>query len=104
MELLTGNAALEARRQRGLEIAAVCRIDKKDDGSYLVPSMSGNGRYTVKPGEGGLFGTCTCPDHENRGGKCKHLWAVEFSAKRETTHHADGSTTVTETVTIKATK
>ena len=39
-----------------------------------------------------------------RGCKCKHQYAVEFSATRTTTHNADGSTTVTDTVEIKATK
>jgi transposase len=61
--------------------------------------MSGNGRYTVNP----VASTCTCPDCQS-GHKCKHLFAVEFVLSRETTHNADGSTTVTETVAIKATK
>jgi transposase len=64
-----------------------------------VPSMSGNGRYTVNP----VAETCTCPDCQN-GHKCKHIFAVEFAMKRETVQNADGSTTVTETVAIKATK
>jgi transposase len=90
----------DAREQRGMEIAKVARIDAKGDGTWLVPSMSGNGRYVVNP----VAATCTCPDFESRGCKCKHLWAVEFAAKRETTQNADGTTTVTETVEIKATK
>src|SRR5215218_10204038 len=96
---------MDAREQRGLEIATRCKVTRKDDG-WSVPSMSGNGRYTVKLGEGGLFptDTCTCPDYENRGGKCKHIWAVQFAATRETEQHADGSTTVTESVTVTATK
>jgi transposase len=89
----------DAREQRGMEIAKVARIDRKGD-AYLVPSMSGNGRYTVNP----VAQTCTCPDHETRKCKCKHLYAVEFAAKREMTLNADGSTTVTETVAIRATK
>jgi transposase len=91
----------DARQERGLAIANVARIDRKDDGSWLVPSMSGNGRYTVKIDS--EKPTCTCPDCEN-GHKCKHIFAVEFVMKRETTHNADGSTTVTETVAFKATK
>src|SRR3954454_21229654 len=100
-ELLTGNAAVDARRQRGLEIAAVCPITRKD-GAWIVPSMSGNGRYTVKADPENP--TCTCPDFETRGCRCKHIFAVEFAMRRETTHNPDGSTTVTETVAIKATK
>jgi transposase len=90
---------VEVRKQRGLEIAAIIPIDRKGR-NYIVPSMSGNGRYTVDP----VAHTCTCPDHKERNCKCKHQWAVEFAAKRETTINADGSTTVTETVAIKATK
>jgi transposase len=61
--------------------------------------MSGNGRYTVNP----VASTCTCPDCQN-GHKCKHIYAVEFVMSRQTTTNVDGSTTVTETVAIKATK
>jgi hypothetical protein len=92
---------LDTRQIKGMEIAAMFRITKKDDGSWLVPSQAGAGRYLVKVGDAPH---CTCPDYEQRGGKCKHIWAVEYVAQRETTQNADGSTTVTETVTIKATK
>ena len=37
---------MEAREQRGLEIAARSRIAKGQDG-YVVPSQSGKGLYTV---------------------------------------------------------
>src|SRR5580693_4944103 len=90
---------VEIRKQRGLEIAAIIPIDRKGK-NYLVPSMSGNGRYEVDP----VAHTCTCPDHRDRQCKCKHQWAVEFAAKRETTVNQDGSTTVTETVAVRATK
>lgn len=100
-ELLTGNEAIEARRQRGLEIAAVCRIDRKDNG-WSVPSMSGSGRYQVNADSENP--SCTCLDFEQRRCRCKHIFAVEFAMKRETTTNADGSTTVTESVTFKATK
>jgi len=90
---------VKVRRQRGVEIAKVARIDRRGE-NYLVPSMSGNGRYVVDP----VAVTCTCPDHEQRGCKCKHLYAVEVMASREITRNTDGTTTVTETVAIKATK
>src|SRR5262249_18560751 len=41
-------------------------------------------------------GTCTCPDHQETGFKCKHQYAVEFTIKREMA--TDG--TITETRTI----
>ena len=46
--------------------------------------------------------TCTCPDHEETRGKCKHQWAVEFSMRAVTTH-ADGSVSQT-TVSVKYTQ
>jgi transposase len=91
----------DARQERGLAIAKVARIDRKDDGTWLVPSMSGNGRYTVNVD--GEKPTCTCPDCE-KGFVCKHIHAVQIVMKRETTQNVDGSTTVTETVAIKAIK
>lgn len=92
----------DVRQQRGLEIVNACPINKKRDRVWIVPSINGNGRYTVS--HEGLYPHCTCPDHENRATKCKHMWAVEYAIEREATQNADGSTTVTETVTIKATK
>jgi len=89
----------DAREQRGQDIAKVAVIAKRTDGTYAVPSMSGNGKYTVKLGE---KPTCTCPDCQN-GFKCKHIYAVEFTMTLEAVQNADGSTTVTETVEIKAT-
>lgn len=96
------NSGVEARKQRGMEIAALARIDQKD-GVYLVPSVTApnHTKYKVHYGQ---QPTCDCPDFETRGCKCKHIYAVEYVIKRETTSHADGSTTVTESVTIKQTR
>jgi transposase len=90
---------MEPRQQRGLMIAALSKITQKD-GEWSVPSQSGNGRYTVhldpeKP-------HCTCPDHETRGCKCKHIFAVEYVRLRE--RNGDGTTTVTEAVRLTAMK
>jgi len=90
-----------AREQRGQDIAKVAVLARNPNGSWLVPSMSGNGKYVVNVADGKQ--SCTCPDCE-KGNKCKHIFAVEFAMKRETTHNADGSVTVTETVELKATK
>jgi transposase len=91
-----GDTVMEARQQRGLEIAATAKIAKKG-GAWLVPSQSGKGRYTVclDPTEP----HCSCPDHEEGGFKCKHIFAAEYVVQRE--HNADGSTTVTETLTVR---
>jgi transposase/predicted nucleic acid-binding Zn finger protein len=60
------------RKQRGYELSQKVRI-QKDGEFYLVPS-SKTGKYKVS-----LFHqTCTCPDHETRKVKCKHLYGVEY--------------------------
>lgn len=49
---------MDAREERGLAIAAKCKITKKGD-AWLVPSQSQDGeKYTVVPGT-----KCSCPDH-----------------------------------------
>ena len=86
----------DARKERGLLIAARCRITKSG-GRYSVPSSSQDGtRYTVVPDADNP--SCDCPDFQVRGMKCKHLWAVSYVIERE--ENADGTTTVTETVTV----
>ncbi len=87
---------MEARQQRGLEIAALARITQKK-GEWSVPSQSGKGRYTVDQNNS----HCNCPDHETRGVKCKHIFAVEYVIQREL--NFDGTVTETETVTIQKT-
>src|SRR5947207_177052 len=47
-------------------------------------------------------GDCTCPDFELRRDFCKHILAVQLVVKRE--QNADGSTTVTETITVSKRK
>src|SRR5688500_14955311 len=90
---------MDARQERGLVIAATARLDKRGSGLWWVPSQSGNGRYTVDPRS--ERPTCDCPDFELRGQKCKHIYAVEYVGKRE--ENPDGSTTVTETLTVSQT-
>jgi hypothetical protein len=68
---------MDARRAQGEAIASTARLIKKD-GVWLVPSRTRTARrYTVSPDE--FEPHCTRPDHETNGGKCKHIWAVEFS-------------------------
>jgi transposase len=99
------SAGLEVRQQRGMEIAALARIDQPTPGKgvFTVPSQH-NPRpttYTVTFG-GSRPGTCTCLDHETRGCKCKHIWAVQFMLRRE--RRGDGSEIVTESVTVSKTR
>jgi hypothetical protein len=86
---------LHEREQRGVRIAATCQLTKKGQ-IWLVPSQSGHGRYTVSPDPDTPH--CTCPDHERRGLKCKHIFAVECAIKQK--WNQDGSTTITKTITI----
>jgi hypothetical protein len=83
----------EGRRQRGLAIAALCRIENKG-GMWVVPSQTGDGRYYVDA----AAPRCTCKDFVEREQPCKHIFAVRFVIERE--NHPDGTETVTETVTI----
>jgi transposase len=93
--------ATGGRQQRGLEIAARCRVMQRRGLGWSVPSQSGQGKYTVTGLPFSMDGeapTCTCPDYETRAVKCKHIFAVEYVIERE--RNADGSTTVTETVSV----
>src|SRR5256885_1247523 len=90
---------MSGREQRGLEIAARCRISQSR-GAWLVPSQSSVGhQYVVRMD--GAAPRCSCPDHELHRGRCKHIFAVQFVIER--TRNADGSTTVTETVQVTET-
>jgi uncharacterized Zn finger protein len=72
---------VEARKLRGMEIAAIARIERKD-GCYIVPSVTSPKATRYKVNMEGEKVTCTCPDHETRGCKCKHIYAVEFAIRR----------------------
>lgn len=61
------------RKQRGYDISQRYQI-KQDGKTWLVPSSSKGGKYKVNLTDQ----TCTCPDHETRKAKCKHLYATEF--------------------------
>ena len=86
---------MDAREERGLVIAALCKLNKKRDNEWIVPSQSGIEKvYTVDP----IAKTCTCPDHSENGHKCKHLFAVEIVQKRE--FLPDGTCIDTQSVTF----
>ena len=90
---------MDAREQRGLEIAARFKLVRRER-DWSVPSQTGEGRYTVS----GLdvdTPRCTCPDFEERQQACKHIYAVRVVIQREFSF--DGET-VTETETVSVTK
>ena len=90
---------MDLREQRGMELAATRTIQQKA-GIWIVPSQAGKGTYRVHLMP--KIASCTCPDHETRGVDCKHIFAARFVLRRE--RNADGSTTVTKSVTLTATE
>jgi transposase len=92
------NAAVTDHRQsRGLELVKGKgkRIKHIAGAKYLVPSATENaGGYVVDV----EAATCSCPDHETRAVRCKHLWALSYFRKEVAM--PDGSTVVTESVRI----
>jgi transposase len=88
---------MDTREQRGMELAATRTISKKA-GVWIVPSQTGKGTYCVNIMP--RIASCTCLDFETRGTNCKHIYAAKFVIRRE--QNADGSVTVTESLTIAA--
>src|SRR5579863_3092773 len=86
---------MNAREERGLVIAATQKLTQKGK-VWLVPSQNGKGRYTVCPDSETPY--CSCPDHEETGLPCKHVYAVRFTLKRE--QGTDGTVTETKTMTF----
>jgi len=96
---------MDQREQRGLMIAATTKLFPNGGGEWTVPSQTNGGRYSVCVN--GNCVHCTCPDFEARGLPCKHIFAVQFTVKRETSTtvetNAQGETTVTKTETVTET-
>src|SRR5712671_219647 len=83
------------REQRGLAIAGSQKLQQRGK-IWLVPSQSGKGSYTVLPDTEQPF--CSCPDFTETGLPCKHIFAVQYTTKRDTA--PDGTVTVVQTVTL----
>ena len=56
---------MEARAQRGLQLARTARINRKKSGEWTVPSESGGGRYRVEMD--GDAPSCTCAPTTSSG-------------------------------------
>jgi putative transposase len=75
--------ATDEREQRGKEIAQQPnQVQRVDDNTYTVRSQTNDHEYKVFRVNGEWF--CECPDHLYRHQKCKHIFAVEFSASFRT--------------------
>jgi transposase len=73
---------MNAREERGLIIAATCRLNRTSDGTWLVPSQTKSGdiaAYQVNL----EAKTCTCLDHKDGGFTCKHFYAASIVHKRD---------------------
>src|SRR5262249_36334902 len=66
----------EGRRERGRAIAAVCRIEERRPGLWIVPAQIGGGSYWVRMVD--RPPTCTCEDFAKRERDCKHIHAVRL--------------------------
>jgi hypothetical protein len=72
---------LSHRELHGLQIAAMARLVRRGV-VWMVPSeRGGGGPYEVTPDA--TEPHCTCDDYETHGGKCKHIYAVEYAIRRE---------------------
>src|SRR2546421_244390 len=87
---------LSNREQRGVLIATTMKLTHRGN-CWIVPSQTGHGKYHVFPKRKKPF--CNCPDHEETGENCKHIFAAMYAIQRET--NPDGTETVTETVIVQ---
>jgi transposase len=87
---------MDPRKQRGILIAATCRLHRNDDGTWLVPSQSS--RTTVGYVVNLQAKTCTCPDHVEGGFICKHYHAATIVHQRDVL--PDGTVIETKSVTL----
>jgi transposase len=87
---------MDAREQRGLIIAATCRLSRQADGTWLVPSQSN--REAVGYVVNLEAKTCTCPDHVEGGFTCKHYYAASIVHKRDVL--PDGTVIETKSITL----
>ena len=84
---------MNARKQKGEQLAKTVQIEKKGLDKWIVPSQTGSGAYTVNR-EGENF-KCSCPDFQNRGEACKHIYAVEIKVLRWFDNKGNSGTEIT---------
>ncbi len=86
---------MDSREQRGLIIAATCRLKRADDGTWIVPSQSqAETIYKVNL----ETKACTCLDCKDGGFICKHYYAATIVHKRDVLE--DGSVIETKSMTF----
>lgn len=92
---MTDAATPNFRQERGLALAkGKAKAFRHIAGdAFFVPSQTSAGSGYVVDVRGG---NCTCPDYEERGGTCKHQWALRYY--RHELEMPDGTSVVTETI------
>lgn len=90
---------IDRRQIRGVLLAVARKLVQRKK-EWIVPSQSSGAKYTVILDAGKP--TCTCPDHQTRGCKCKHIFAVEHVVEQR--KNGDGTITVTEAMRVTAAK
>ena len=84
---------MNARKLKGEQLAKTVQIEKRGFDKWIVPSQTGSGAYTVnREGEGFK---CSCPDFQNRGEACKHIYAVEIKVLRWFDNKGNSGTEIT---------
>jgi hypothetical protein len=73
---------MDAREERGLVIAATCRLNRMSDGTWLVPSQTKTSEITAYHVNLETK-TCTCLDHTEGKNTCKHYFAASIVHKRD---------------------
>lgn len=85
---------LQIRKEKGNQIAQAGKV-KLNGNTWLVPSQTTNKHYEVTLRLDKSI--CNCPDYQERGLKCKHIFAVEITITKQI--NDDGTTTITKKVT-----
>jgi transposase len=91
---------MNMREERGLIIAATCKLNRKSDGTWLVPAQTNKEAvcYTVNL----ETKACTCLDCTDGGFVCKHYYAASIVYKRDVL--PDGTMIETKTIALTETK
>ena len=86
---------MNTREERGLIIAATCRLKRNDDGTWIVPSQTHpETAYNVNL----ETKACNCLDCTDGGMVCKHYFAASIVYKRDVL--PDGTMVETKSITL----
>jgi len=70
---------VRVRKEKGLAIASTKKV-RREGKFWIVPSQTRDAEYKVELKLTGA--TCTCPDFQKHGMRCKHVWAVEYTIEK----------------------